>query len=304
MAYLLEPAIGICRFSFCGKGDWQYSRAAGTSGEIADMRVKAAEMLYTKERMALRFYLFENFLVPSLKAQSDQNFICLILTSDIMPEVYKKRLEHICANDPNLELLISSEVTVHEALWPRISALNALGGRPMVEFRIDDDDCLSHDYVQELRGFMTRLGDRVPISYSRTNGLVITNYASDGEMFIYRANLPFNSMGTAIRVHGERTIFSFGHIGLHKRFSAIVDNAGMGYISIKIDGHDSKPISMQMPHIRDSHVAIERQETETILSKWFPFLGDDGPSCYDALVSKIDHAASLVVAKPDALPSG
>lgn len=145
---------------------------------------------------------------------------------------------------------------------------------------------------------MNRLGDRVPMSYSRSNGLVITNYEADGEMLIYQAHLPFNSMGTAIRVHGERTIFSFGHNALHKRFSAIVDNAGMGYISIKIDGHDSEPISMEMPHIRNSHVPVGRDQTEIILSKWFPFLRDDSTSHFDDLVSKIKHAASLSRAKP------
>lgn len=292
MTYLIEPAIGICRFSFCGKGDWRSSRAAKTPSEIKQMRARNAAELYAPERMELRFFLFENFLLPSLKSQSDSNFICLMLTSDIMPEVYKNRLRDLCADTPNLELLVSSEMTVHEALWPRISALNTLAGRPLVEFRIDDDDCLSRDYIQELRGFMNRLGDRIPVSYSRSNGLVITSYKADKEMFIYQANLPFNSMGTAIRVHGERTVFSFGHNALHKRFPAIVDNSGMGYISIKIDGHDSAPISMSMPHIRDSHVPVGRDETEIILSKWFPFLGAEGAR-YDVLVSKINQAASL-----------
>jgi hypothetical protein len=293
MTYLLEPAIGICRFSFCGKGDWRTSRSAKTPKEINAMRTKVAVDLYTPERMELRFFLFENFLVPSLEAQLDKNFICLILTSDIMPDAYQVRLRDICAASPNLELLVSSEVTVHEALWPRISELNTLAGRPLVNFRIDDDDCLSRNYIQELRSFMNRLGDRVPVSYSRSNGLVITRYNTDNEMFIYKANLPFNSMGTAIRVHGERTVFSFGHNALHKRFPAIVDNSGMGFISIKIDGHDSEPISMSMPHIRNSHIPIEADETEVILSKWFSFLGDDNSSRYDVLVSKIDQAVSL-----------
>lgn len=257
------------------------------------MRTRNAATLYAPDRMELRFFLFENFLLPSLKSQSDRNFICLILTSDIMPDVYKKRLLDLCADNSNLELLVSSEMTVHEALWPRISALNELAGHPLVNFRIDDDDCLSRDYIQELRGFMNRLGDRIPVSYSRSNGLVITRYAADNDMFIYQTHLPFNSMGTAIRVHGERTIFSFGHNALHKRFPAIVDNSGMGYISIKIEGHDSEPISMSMPHIKNSHVPVGREETEIILSKWFSFLGDDTTSRYDDLVGKINHAASL-----------
>lgn len=294
MIPLFEPAIGICRFSFCGKGDWRRSRAATSPAEIEAMRAETAAELYAPSRMELRFFLFENFLLPSLKAQTDKNFVCLVLTSDIMPEPYQERLRNLCAGDANLELLVSSETTVHQALWPRMSELNASAGRPLVNFRIDDDDCLSHDYVHELRSFMIRLGDRMPISYSRSNGLVITNYQTDDQMCVYQANLPFNSMGTAIRVHGERTIFSFGHNALHKRFPAIVDNSGMGYISIKIDGHDSEPISMAMPHIKNSHTPIGADETEIVLSKWFAFLGDDTISRYDVLVDRINHAATLM----------
>ena len=294
MTFLLEPAIGICRFSFCGKGDWRTSRAAKTPEEIDALRRDNAAMLYAPERMKLRFYLFENFLLPSLRAQTDSNFICLILTSDIMPQIYRDRLAALCSDVPQLELLVSSEVTVHKALWPRLDALNTAAGGPLANFRIDDDDCLSVDYVAELRGYMTRLGDRIPMGYSRANGLVITHYAQDGAMAIYEAHLPFNSMGTAIRVHGERTIFSFGHNALHKRFPAIVDNAGMGYISIKIDGHDSAPISMAMPHIKNSHTPIEQAETEAALARWFPFLGSADGQRYDALVDRITHAAGMV----------
>lgn len=300
MAYLLDPAIGVCRFSFCGKGDWQSARDAETDAEIAELRKERARTLYTRDRMELRFYLFENFLLPSLKAQIDRNFLCIILTSDLMPATYLKRLQDLCAGDPTLEVLVSDASTVHDALWPRISALNELAGRPLVNFRIDDDDCLSRDYVQELRGFMTRMGDRVPLSYSRSNGLVITHYQADEGINLYRANLPFNSMGTAIRVHGPRTIFSFGHNALHKRFSAIVDNAGMGYISIKIDGHDSVPISMEMPHIRNTHTLIDAEEAENALAKWFSFLGEEG-KLYSTLMSHIEAAGKL--AQGDAKPA-
>ena len=294
MTYLLEPAIGVCRFSFCGKGDWRSSRAAQTPEEIDALRRDNAAILYAPERMALRFHLFENFLLPSLRGQTDSNFICLILTSDLMPQIYRDRLAVLCAEVPQLELLVSSEVTVHNALWPRLAALNTAAGGPLVNFRIDDDDCLSVDYVAGLRGYMTRLGDCTPMAYSRTNGLVITHYAQDEGMAIYQAHLPFNSMGTAIRIQGERTIFSFGHNALHKRFPAIVDNAGMGYISIKIDGHDSVPISLAMPHIKNSHTPLARPETEAALARWFPFLGSVEGQRYDALVDKITRAAALI----------
>ncbi|QUJ77631.1 hypothetical protein KDD17_06615 [Sulfitobacter albidus] len=293
MSYLLEPVVGICRFSFCGKGDWRSYRTATTDDAIETTRLVTATQLYTPERMALRFHLFEHFLLPSLEAQTDPNFICIVLTSDLMPDTYLERLDALCQRSPRIELRVSSEATVHAAIWPRLAELNAQAGRPLVNFRIDDDDCLSRDYVQELRGYMTRLGDRMPIGYSRANGLVVTHYAEDRWPQIYQANLPFNSMGTAIRVHGERTIFSFGHNALHKRFPAIVDNSGMGYISIKIDGHDSEPISMAMPHIRNSHSPVTAEEAETILGKWFSFIGAEAGSLHATLLARIAEAAML-----------
>lgn len=299
MSYLLEPVVGICRFSFCGKGDWRSYRDAKTDDQVETTRLVTAAELYAPERMALRFHLFEHFLLPSLEAQTDPNFICIVLTSDLMPDMYLERLDALCRRSPRIELLVSSAATVHEAIWPRLADLNAQAGRPLVNFRIDDDDCLSRDYVQELRGYMTRLGDRMPIGYSRSNGLVVTQYATDDGPQVYQANLPFNSMGTAIRVHGERTVFSFGHNALHKRFPAIVDNSGMGYISIKIDGHDSEPISMAMPHIRNSHTLLAEAETETILSKWFSFIGTSEGSLRATLLARIAEAAALAAPLQD-----
>ena len=117
MTFLLEPAIGICRFSFCGKGGWRTSRAAKTPEAIAKMRRAIAGELYAPQRMALRFLLFENFLLPSLRAQTDQNFVCLVLTSDTIPKRYRDQLRALCAQSEAIELLVSPESTVHEALW-------------------------------------------------------------------------------------------------------------------------------------------------------------------------------------------
>lgn len=294
MNYLLEPVIGICRFSFCGNGDWAAYAAIDADTDIGLLRLEQAERLYDDARMALRFHLFETFLMPSLKAQRDPNFLMIILTSDIMPTKHLKRLRALCQSDERLLLIVSDETTVHAALIPEIKRLNSGLTRPLVQFRIDDDDCLSADYVLELRRYMQRLGDMMPIAYSRSTGLVVTSYADEGETRVYRANLPFNSMGTAIRIHRERTIFSFGHGALLKRFPAIVNNAGMGFLSIKIDGHDSRPINMDEPVFRRTHAEVEAAELPVVLSKWFDFIGDGDEDRAKALVRHVEEAAALV----------
>lgn len=293
MNYLLEPVIGICRFSFCGNGDWAAYATVDADTDIDLLRLEQAERLYDEARMAQRFFLFETFLLPSLKAQRDPNFILIVLTSDIMPSRHLERLHTLCEGDDRLLLIVSDETTIHEALMPEIRRLNSGLSRPLVQFRIDDDDCLSADYVSELRRYMQRLGDVMPIAYSRSNGLVVTSYAADRTTRIYTANLPFNSMGTAIRVHGERTIFSFGHGALLKRFPAIVNNAGMGFLSIKIDGHDSRPINIGEPAIRRSHSPVSDADLPVILSKWFDFIGDGAEDRAQALVRQVEEAAAL-----------
>ena len=298
MNYLLEPVIGICRFSFCGNCDWAAYSGVDASTDIDLLRLEQAERLYDDARMALRFYLFENFLLPSLQAQKDPNYMLIVLTSDIMPAKHLKTLRALCDTDDRLLLVVSDETTVHDALSPEIARLNSGLSRPLVQFRIDDDDCLSTDYVHELRRYMQRLGDVMPIAYSRSTGLVVTSYAADGATRIYRANLPFNSMGTAIRVHGDRTIFSFGHGALLRRFPAVVDNAGMGFLSIKIDGHDSRPINMEEHVFQRSHASVSDTDLPVILSKWFDFIGTGKEDRKQALVTRVEAAASHLAPEP------
>ena len=294
MNYLLEPVIGICRFSFCGNGDWAAYSAIDADTDIDLLRLEQAERLYDDARMALRFHLFETFLLPSLKAQKDPNFVLIVLTSDIMPGKYLKRLRALCESDARLLLIVSDETTVHEALMPEIKRLNSFLSRPLVQFRIDDDDCLSADYVRELRRYMQRLGDMVPIAYSRATGLVVTSYAEDEATHVYRGNLPFHPVGTAIRVQGDRTIFSFGPAAMLKRFQAVVDNAGMGSLSIKIDGHEGYPFNINDPMMRRTHTSVKDADLSVILSKWFGFLGDKDEDRAKALFHGVETAAALV----------
>ena len=298
MNYLLEPVIGICRFSFCGNGDWAAYADVAAETDIDLLRLTQAETLYDDARMALRFHLFETFLLPSLKAQKDPNFVLIVLTSDILPARHLRRLRTLCDSDDRLLLVVSDETTVHAALMPEITRLNSGLSKPLVQFRIDDDDCLSVDYVRELRRYMQRLGDVMPVAYSRSNGLVVTSYAADGATRLYRATLPFNSMGTALRIHGDRTIFSFGHAALLRRFPAVVDNAGMGFVSVKIDGHDSRPLQADDPAFQRSHSPVTDDEAETILSKWFGFLGETDRR--QQLVSHVETAAALAATRPAA----
>lgn len=76
--------IGVCRFSYLGEGGFQTQHH--------DVE-RAARILYEVPRMLRRFAYFENICLPSLAAQTDQDFRLVALIGDTMPFRWRKRLK-------------------------------------------------------------------------------------------------------------------------------------------------------------------------------------------------------------------
>ena len=75
--------LGLCRFSYPANLD-----AFKTRHTTMDER-KAN--LWSYSRMALRFFWFENVVLPCLQAQSDPDFTVLVLTGEDLP--YLRRFD-------------------------------------------------------------------------------------------------------------------------------------------------------------------------------------------------------------------
>ncbi|WP_435256560.1 glycosyltransferase [Thioclava sp. FR2] len=61
------PIIGLCRFSFLGRGDWAAWRDAPLGEENAK-RAELAASLYAPDRVEQRPWTLENLLLPSLRS--------------------------------------------------------------------------------------------------------------------------------------------------------------------------------------------------------------------------------------------
>ena len=133
---------GHCRFSYFGRTD---------TGQAIVSEEDARRLLWNAERMAVRFHLFENLLLPSVRAQSDTDFQFVIITSNEMPDMYQVRLDAAIAGMQNIRIHRTSNTAIGRALEPiMIEASN--GGEDMaVHFRLDDDDAVCVDYVARLR---------------------------------------------------------------------------------------------------------------------------------------------------------
>lgn len=264
----MAPIIGLCRFSFLGRGDWRAWR--GDRGPVEEAwRQDLAARLYHPDRMEERFWTLENLLLPSLRAQTEQGFHLVILTSYAMPLTYRIRLKQLVAAVPQIHLEVSGADNVNDGLFPALDYLRK-GAEATVQFRIDDDDCLAIDYVERLAEFSRRMQGFGPFAYSRPAGLLVTAYRGHGIRY-FRQEQPFHSVGTALYVTDPRkTIFSLGHFTLQMRFSSFLDRQAPAFLALKWDGHDSFPLDTA--HLPRGFSEIEAEQFATATKVAFPFL--------------------------------
>ncbi|WP_169308936.1 glycosyltransferase [Paracoccus gahaiensis] len=62
------------------------------------------ELLFAPSRIESRLATFEHLTLALLQAQTDQNFIFLVVASEDMPDIYRHRLSEICASVPQVVL--------------------------------------------------------------------------------------------------------------------------------------------------------------------------------------------------------
>ncbi|CAM3188052.1 Putative rhamnosyl transferase [Paracoccus aminovorans] len=106
--------VGICRFSLLGRGDWRPYRGK-PDDEVGRIANEQAAKLFAPDRMERRLATFEHITLPSLKAQTDQNFIFLVAASELIPEEYKARLQKICDEVPQVVLRFFPLINVGKA---------------------------------------------------------------------------------------------------------------------------------------------------------------------------------------------
>lgn len=137
---------GITRFStiFCGNHPFRDKH------EPFDVRVAT---LFDETRLRRRFDIWEAVTLPSLAAQSDGDFGLIVVTSSLLPEWARMRLEQTLSEQPFPSRIAAP---APNQIFPKVIRQNV---RALARdtygivgtFRLDDDDALAADYVARLR---------------------------------------------------------------------------------------------------------------------------------------------------------
>lgn len=158
--------FGVTRFSLFDPDSpaWRLTRR----GDWADAEAYA-QHLYSEERMGPRCDIFCDLAAPLYQQMAEgHSFRQMVLYSAIMPQRWKNRLAEAAERYPVLWLVESEEgspdvkSSLREHLREHSPGRDAL----VFAFRVDDDDLLSVDYLDQVEPYVTAQHHDHAISFS------------------------------------------------------------------------------------------------------------------------------------------
>lgn len=261
--------LGVCRFSMLGRGDWKAYRNQPDEA-LEAIYLKQAGDLFAPDRLEARLATFEHLTLRSLANQSDADFRLLVVSSDRMPATYRKRLEALCRDVEQVILRFLPPTHISDAIQ-QAAPEAGLNLPDTVQFRLDDDDCVSKDYIRRLRRHAASMWRNAHFAVSFPSIFYcITDGPTEG---IYDWYSPFFSAGAAIR-HSSRTIFDYGHYAIPTRLVAVTDPHFPNIVTHRGD-NDTPRHAPEILRKRGMRPA-SRSDVERAIERHFDYLTPEG----------------------------
>lgn len=268
----MSTVFGYIRFSFFGRNDTRLSRFVMNDE-------KRFNLLYDPQRMEERFYLFENITLPSIRGQIEKDFKILVVSSVVMPDEYKKRLNAAVADIPQIEVVYSDAAHITDEINPRIADMtSSIKGNKTVHFRLDDDDAICAQMVGLLRINKRFARENEIITFPK--GLYLIDH--QGKPCLMRKFAPYIAIGWAyVNTPGQvRNPYQGQHNVAFKNLPSMVEPRAWAYIHVAHQSSDTKFKQGQRfqealeedPNFDDEKA---RSEIDGILTKHFPFFTAD-----------------------------
>ncbi|MGV6829271.1 MAG: glycosyltransferase [Flavobacteriales bacterium] len=107
--------------------------------------------LLTEAWMKERFWLFENFCLPSVKTQSNKNFTWLLYFDTSTSITFKNKITKLVQDSPHfVPQFIEGMPVYYESIKAYISK-NSQNKRYLITTRIDNDDSIHVDFVKTIQ---------------------------------------------------------------------------------------------------------------------------------------------------------
>lgn len=224
--------FGITRFSMVT------NRTLGSFRLTREKSINEAKsIIWEQERLRKRLWFFRNFCLPSYKMMSEQSensHGAIILNEDI--PILNEIIE-LCRDVPRLDVIALNDDDNH-----RLKAKNHIkdvlgGGRRTFNYRYDDDDALSVNFLPLASSYARSQEDGACISFNI--GYSLSRISSD-KFGLKTRRYPMIGLGLGVlsNTNNLTTIFEMGH---HRKIKnpTYHDTNTIGWLTPLHDGNDS-----------------------------------------------------------------
>lgn len=198
--------IGLCRFSYPALGGFQVEH------DTIEDRIA---FLYQEHRLEERFKLFEAIALPCLREQSDQNFELIVVIGDSLPKHHRERLQDITATLPQVRIEAHPPKRHRLLMKDIINRARKDMKAPCLQFRHDDDDAISVDFIERLRAAVDDvpglLRDNATVAFDWNRGYIAEMSAAGIAATDTVRNLYVAALGMYVRGGVSQTIMNFRH---------------------------------------------------------------------------------------------
>ncbi|MBS0123849.1 putative rhamnosyl transferase [Thetidibacter halocola] len=231
--------IGFCRFSFPAEGGFQVGHAT------VEERIA---YLYAPARIEERFRHFETICLPGIKAQTDPDFLFVILCGDMMPKGHLDRLRNLTADMPQARIVLHPPGPHRKVCQEVMNSVRDMG-RPCLQFRHDDDDAVSVEFVALLReaarDCATLIGKHRLVGFDWNRGFVARPDARG--LLAAPCVTPYWGVAQAVAVQArvQQTVLNFSHNKLNQFMPTVTFTDPPVYVR----GHNDHNDSRQKKHV-------------------------------------------------------
>jgi len=253
--------VGLMRFSYPSVGGFSVRE------ETVDL---TEARLYDEARLGRRFHLFENLALPSLLAQTDQDFRMLFLVGDSLPRHARERLHDIVVPLRGAQVVALPTLPHFMATRRAFNSAAPEAATHVTGFRLDDDDALDREHVARMRDTVNALlpvaGLAVPLVTGCHRGYFLDLKPEGNALFQVTEKAP-GSQGLAMTTpvgHAE-TIFRRNHRYVARFYNTYTDVNIPAFIRTIHGDNDS------VPHASGQIEPVEWEAASESISRHFPF---------------------------------
>lgn len=234
--------------------------------------------LFSDDRMSVRAKIFAEISVPLMAEMKKHfDFRHIVSYSSILPEKWKVILFELAKKYPFLYLC---EVDSHDEN-PVSSVLKGKPDGSVAFYRLDDDDLLAVDYLDNLAKYNKPAYKNMAVSFGKG---IIGLYENNGYSDFRDAVQKYPSMGQAYIGFWQNGSLElpplYSHHDLDQNIPVIVDSMNVMYLQTYHQQQDtnyrfSNDSKKQTDNIKNDLVRFSKVKSPEVICKSFPLLVDD-----------------------------